>query len=238
MLIMNDRPEPTPIDLAERGANDARSDRRLFMQFHAFGECFDTPAAIEAMRQLQVPGVIYEDLNDPQGIGVVLVSEHADDFVTHYRRLLQGAPFETFTPRPELTMFGRTYSIGYERDLDETLIDRPRKHLLHHDWLWAVWYPLRRKGGFTQLPREEQMAILKEHGTIGMRFGAADAGHDIRLACHGLDRNDNDFVIGLVGPELAPLSKLVETMRSTVQTSTWLQSLGPFFVGKKVWQAD
>jgi len=87
------------------------------------------------------------------------------------------------------------------------------------------------------LPRDQQMEILKEHGTIGMKFGAADAGHDIRLACHGLDRYDNDFVIGLLGAELAPLSKLVETMRKTTQTSTWIERLGPFFVGKKVWQS-
>ena len=32
-----------------------------------------------------------------------------------------------------------------------------------------------------------------------MSFGAADYAHDIRLACHGLDKDDNDFVVGLIG---------------------------------------
>ena len=61
----------------------------------------------------------------------------------------------------------------------------------------GVWYPLRRNGRFAQLPADEQRTILAEHGEIGMAFGAADYAHDIRLACHGLDRDDNDFVIGL-----------------------------------------
>jgi len=237
---MNETPTSSdkPLDLSEHGAAGATSERRLFMQFLAFGECFETPVAIEAMRRFGVTGALYEDLHDPQGIGLVLASEDADDFVTHFRRLLQGDPFMAMAPKPELTMFGRTYTIGYERDLDETLVDRPRRTLLQPDWRWAVWYPLRRRGGFAQLPREERMSILKEHGSIGMQFGAADAAHDIRLACHGLDRHDNDFVIGLVGAELAPLSKLVETMRKTTQTSQWLERLGPFFVGKKVWQSE
>ena len=43
-----------------------------------------------------------------------------------------------------------------------------------------------------------------EHGGIGMAFGRAGLGYDIRLACHGLDRDDNDFVVGLLGPRAAP----------------------------------
>jgi chlorite dismutase len=100
-----------------------------------------------------------------------------------------------------------------------------------------VWYPLRRSGRFAQLPIEEQRVILAEHGAIGMSFGAADYAHDIRLACHGLDKHDNDFVVGLIGKDLYPLSKIVETMRKTQQTSLYLERLGPFFVGRVVWQS-
>jgi chlorite dismutase len=70
-----------------------------------------------------------------------------------------------------------------------------------------------------------------------MRFGAADYVHDIRLACHGLDRDDNDFVIGLAGKDLFPLSAIIQTMRSTQQTSLYLERLGPFFVGRAAWQS-
>ena len=56
-------------------------------------------------------------------------------------------------------------------------------------------------------------------------------------SCHGLDVHDNDFVIGLVGRQLHPLSHLVQAMRKTTQTSQYLQTLGPFFVGHALWQS-
>ncbi len=60
---------------------------------------------------------------------------------------------------------------------------------------------------------------------------------DIRLACHGLDKNDNDFVIGVLGRELYPCSAVIQAMRKTKQTSQYLESLGPFFIGKAIWQS-
>jgi chlorite dismutase len=57
------------------------------------------------------------------------------------------------------------------------------------------------------------------------------------LACHGLDKNDNDFVVGLIGKDLHPLSAIVQTMRKTQQTALYLDRLGPFFVGRAFWQA-
>ena len=66
----------------------------------------------------------------------------------------------------------------------------------------------------------------------------ADYAHDIRLACHGLDKEDNDFVIGLIGKDLFPLSAIVQKMRTTQQTSLYLERLGPFLVGRVVWQSE
>jgi chlorite dismutase len=104
-------------------------------------------------------------------------------------------------------------------------------------WPWAIWYPLRRNGAFSRLEPREQGEIIREHGAIGHKYGDADLAHDVRLACHGVDTHDNDFVIGLVGKALHPLSHLVQTMRRTVQTSQYLETLGPFFVGHAAWQA-
>lgn len=231
------RPEIEKPDIDDVGAKGQRSDSRLFMQFMCFGGCRDTGAIISAVKKAGVQAVVYEDIHAPCGIAIVTLAEDPADFLGPIRAMYQDKPFTSLSPRPDLTMFGRSYSIGYEPDLKETLFDRPRRTALNPDWPWAIWYPLRRSGRFAQLPREEQMEILKEHGTIGMAFGQADYAHDIRLACHGLDKNDNDFVIGLVGKELHPLSKLVQTMRQTKQTSQYLERLGPFFVAKTVWQA-
>jgi len=52
-----------------------------------------------------------------------------------------------------------------------------------------------------------------------------------------LDAHDNDSVIGLVGHDLHPLSHRVQALRKTVQTSQYIQTLGPFFVGHALWQA-
>src|SRR5204863_152566 len=139
--------------------------------------------------------------------------------------------------RPELTMLGRTYASGFEQDLEEWLFLRPRRTVLNPAWPWAIWYPLRRTGAFGRLSPKEQGEIIREHSILGRAYGDADLAHDVRLACHGLDVHDNDFVIGLIGRELHPLSHLVQTMRKTAQTSQYLQTLGPFFVGHVRWQS-
>ena len=72
---------------------------------------------------------------------------------------------------------------------------------------------------------------------LGRRYGEAGFAADVRLECHGIDRNDNEFVIGLIGPELFPLSKLIKDMRGTRQTAEFIQGMGPFFVGRAVYQA-
>jgi len=231
------RPQAEPIDIRESGGQGAKSDRRLFMQLLSWTGCRDTAALVGALEASGLDAVLYEDVNDPLGVALVTATQDPGVFSTTLRELLGRGPFAELTPRPAHTMLGRTYAIGYEPDLDETLIKRPRRHLFENDWPWAIWYPLRRKGGFTQLPDDEQRDILMEHGKIGMAFGSSGLAHDIRLACHGLDQADNDFVIALLGPDLAPLSKVVEAMRKTKQTANWLERLGPFFVGHKAWQS-
>ena len=229
--------EVITVDLTEKGrdaaGNPAATNRRLFMQFRAYGRCGSPSRLMEAA---EMEGVVYADVNDPQGVGLLTWSESPDFFVEELRHLLNREPLASLAPKPELTMFGRTYAIGYERPLEEYLVDLPRRKVTSAEWPWAIWYPLRREGAFGRLPQEEQMPILQEHGKIGRAFGKEGLGYDVRLACHGLDRNDNDFVVGLIGPELHPLSAIVEAMRKTTQTAQYLRSLGPFFVGKAIWQ--
>jgi hypothetical protein len=230
-----------PPDLHEHGGvkdgEPQRSDRRLFMQLLAFGGCTDAAAVASHVAQAGIDGAVYEDVNDPRGVAVLTVTTTPETFVQRVRPALNAGACAGLTLKPEYTMLGRTYAIGYEPDLEETLVDRPRRTVLNRDWPWAVWYPLRRSGRFAQLPEQEQRTMLAEHGTLGKSFGAGDYAHDVRLACHGLDRDDNDFVIGLIGKELFPLSALVQAMRKTQQTALYLDRLGPFFVGCAIWQS-
>ena len=232
---------PEPPDLSEKGGNKngvpQRSDDRLFMQLLVFGDCRDTRPLALALEASGMTSVLYEDVNDPRGVALLTVAENPNDFVDRVRLLLNTDPFAPLTQKPEYTLLGRTYSLGYEPDLVDVLLHRPKRTVLNRDWRWAMWYPLRRSGRFSNLNIEEQRVILAEHGAIGMSFGAADLVHDVRLACHGLDKNDNDFIVGLIGKELFPLSAIVQTMRKTQQTSLYLERLGPFFVGRAVWQS-
>ena len=230
-----------PPDISEKGGlkdgRPQRSDRRLFMQLLAFGDCSDSSAIAGHLDGCADAVVVYEDLHDPHGIAVLTVSEDPNVFLSRVRPRLTTGPMAGLTLKPQYTMVGRTYSLGYEPDLRDALLERPMRTIANPDWGWAIWYPLRRSGAFAQLPVEQQRTILAEHGQIGMQFGAADYVHDVRLACHGLDRDDNDFVIGLIGKDLYPLSALVQTMRKTQQTSLYLERLGPFFVGRALWQS-
>ena len=135
-------------------------------------------------------------------------------------------------------MLGRTYSTGFEPDLEHWLLRRPEQTVLNPDWPWAIWYPLRRAGAFARLDRKIQGELMREHANLGRAYAHADLAHDVRLACHGLDENDNDFVIGLVGAELYPLSHLVQAMRATQHTAEYIARMGPFFVGRVVWRSE
>jgi chlorite dismutase len=229
------------LDLSEKGKDKdgqiISMNRRLFMQLLAYGGCRNTGTLIEALDQSGIDGVLYADLNDPQGVALLTMHEDPDFFVTRLRQLLNRPPFSELTPKPEYTMLGRTYALGYEQDLEATLVTRPRRRALDPELPWAVWYPLQRVKNFETLPEQEQRLVLMEHGGIGMTFGKAGLAHDIRLACHGLDKHDNDFVVAVLSPNLYPCSAVVQAMRKTKQTSHYLERLGPFFIGKAVWQA-
>ena len=229
------------LDIRETGAPKEgvlqKSDRRLFMQFLAFGGVKSQDALAKAVAQCPLEAVLYDDLNDPQGAGLLLMAEDPALFVTALRPFLLAEPFASVQQKQELTMMGRTYGLGREPDLEDWLLKKPRRNVFNPANSWAIWYPLRRKPEFELLTKEEQSKILFEHARIGMAYGQAGFAHDIRLACHGLDKNDNEFVLGIVSPNLYPLSRLVQNMRKTQQTSRYMQSLGPFFVGKIFWQS-
>jgi hypothetical protein len=213
------------------------TNRRLFMQLLVV----DGPAGKDAdglaekiaelCSRRRVAAVVYADVADPRGVGLLTWSEDPAHVVRAVRPLFADPALTSATSRPEYSMLGRTYATGHEPDLEWSLLSRPVENALNEAHRWHVWYPLRRVGAFARLEPHDQSQILREHAQIGMAYGAQELAHDIRLACHGLDTHDNEFVIGLVGRELQPLSHLVQGMRKTRQTSEFIERMGPFFVG-------
>jgi chlorite dismutase len=237
----SDRRSENRIDVQEHGmapdGSRSSTGRRLFMQLQVFTDCHDAEAVAKKVEASGIEAVVYLDVNDPRGVGLLTMSEDPAQFVALVRPLVNEAPLRSLRFRPELAMLGRTYASGYEQNVDDWLLGRPRRNALDPEWPWAIWYPLRRVGAFNALADEEQKSILREHGGIGRLYGEQGLAHDIRLACFGIDTNDNEFIIGLVGKDLHPLSHLVQRMRKTRQTSEFMEKMGPFFVGRALWQS-
>lgn len=235
------RPQLPTIDVNEYGATrgDVKQsmNRRLFMQLQVYQAPMGAnanklaDALAGALSAANMPGVIYADAHDPRGMGLLTWSEDPADFVAKVRPIFANNELNKLELRPEYSMLGRSYALGHEQNLEYWILERPAENASNPELNWAVWYPLRRKGEFEALPKEERNQILHEHSFIGRAYGAQNLANDVRLACHGIDPNDNDFVIGLVGETLHPLSHVVQSMRKTVQTSTWMEKMGPFFVG-------
>ena len=126
-----------PPDLSEkgglRGGVPQRSNERLFMQLLAFGDCRDIDRVTVAVAAASLSAVVYEDLNDPRGIALLTLAGTPDLFVDEVRPLIGTTAFADLSFKPHYTMFGRTYSLGYEPDLADTLIHRPTRTVLHPD---------------------------------------------------------------------------------------------------------
>ncbi len=242
------RPPGLPeIDVNEYGGKKdgvrQSMDRRLFMQLLVY-DCppgmdaaEPTEALCAALASSGVPGVVYEDMNAPHGLALLTWSDDPAHFVQNVRPLFRAPELRVLLPRPDWTMIGRSYASGYERDLEHYLLHRSVENVTNPEWPWAVWYPLRRSGAFAKLDHETQANILREHASIGMAYGQQGLAHDVRLACHGIDAKDNEFLIALVGDRLHRLSHVVQRMRSTTQTAEYITQMGPFFVGYAKYQS-
>src|SRR5690606_38058788 len=151
------------LDLAERGMRRGQPialDRRLFMKFTAFGNCAHATQLERPLAELDAACALYLDVNDPRGVAVMAAHEDPEFFVTALRDVFNAPPFRGLVHKPELDMLGRSYSIGYESDLEDTLLVKPREKLLNPAHRWAVWYPLQRSKKFQTLPADHQRRIL------------------------------------------------------------------------------
>ena len=120
---------PKGVDLRERGRDEAGRtlylDARLYMQLQVFTGCHDMDPIIRICRRSGLCGALYADVLDPYGFGLLALSTDAEYFVTELRILFGMASFATLNRKPEHTLFGRTYAIGYESDLEEVPAQAP-----------------------------------------------------------------------------------------------------------------
>ena len=87
-----------------RGGEQQTSDRRLFMQLLAWGNADDTQNLAGALDDSGMEGVLYEDANDPRGVGLLTWSEWPDFFVEQLRPFLRHSAFHNLAFKPDYTM--------------------------------------------------------------------------------------------------------------------------------------
>ena len=81
------------LDIRERGAGQQVSTRRLFVQLQVFSGCADARPLISALERSEIEAVLYLDVNDPRGVGVLALSEDPNLFVTGLRDVFNLPPF-------------------------------------------------------------------------------------------------------------------------------------------------
>lgn len=100
------------IDISEQGrGSDGQvicSDQRLFMKLLVYSGCTDSKILTPALGKSGIECVQYEELNDPQGIGLLTEDSDPNDFLQNRKLLLNKSRFIELQQKPEYTLFGRT----------------------------------------------------------------------------------------------------------------------------------
>ena len=134
--------EDRKLDLREKGAvknGEAQFlDQRLFIQIQVFTGCEDLKALEHPLENLKFPAVLYENLHDPKGIALLTMSQNPEHFFTRTRPLFSSRPWAQLSLKPDYSFFGRTYSLGYEPNLEDWLLKRPQRVILDEQFPWAV----------------------------------------------------------------------------------------------------
>ena len=78
-------------------------DERAYYQLHVFTGAGDTREIVAAVRESKLNAVVYADVNDPRGVGILIISEDPALFVGKARNLLAGPPFDRLERLEEFT---------------------------------------------------------------------------------------------------------------------------------------
>ncbi len=157
------------------------------------------------VRRAGSTGALYVDANDPQGIGIMVASEDPDYFVTRLATLFNRRPFADFVHRPRVR-HARSQLLDRlrVRPRGHTAREAARKAAEPREYTGPSGTRCSAPRSSRPCPADHQRRILAEHGSLAKRYGAGGHAADVRLACHGLDSNDNDFIVGLARTQATP----------------------------------
>ena len=200
------------------------TDSCLFTQLLVFTDCTDIKPLVLLLDRMSLTYVVYKNLNDPQGIGLLTIADHPELLVTELRDVLCSRAFRVLMQRHDLTMTGRGGDDAAARiDELETVVN-------NEQWPWALWYPMRCTPAFAHLNEKEQGSVLDELAS-GIDLSEEDFGH-ILLKSHALNRGGGELIHGVHARSPQHLSRVVEAITSTERFDEHIAGAGPFFVGR------
>jgi len=210
-------------------SEDRGADTRLFMQLLVFTDCSDLRPLLLPLERLPLDIVLYKDVSDPQGVGLLAITEDPELLVTDLRELLDSRVFRVLMLRNELTMAGHAGTHDGQGEHPAAGIAKSEA------WRWVAWFPLRTAAAMATLSETKQDEA----------FAAIETACDddsnccrVRLRSHALNRAGNDFVYGLHGHDLHHLTSSIDAMRRAPRYAELIASCGPFFVGRALRDGD
>ena len=208
------------------------------MKFTAFGGCADPQAAVAALAEDGVEGALYVDANDPQGIGLIVAAEDPG--------LLRDDAARAVQPPAVRGVHAQARVRHARPHVLDRLRARSRGHAVHEaarqdaeprEPLGRVVSAAARRRSFRRC--RPIISAASWPSTARSRNATAPAGMPPTCASRATasTRTTTTSSSACSARTCIRLSAVVQEMRKTEQTAQYLDSLGPFFVGKAVWQA-
>jgi hypothetical protein len=208
----------------------AANDTPLFLQLLVFTDCVDYKPLSLQLDRLPIDCLLFKDLRDPQGIGLLAFSDDPEHIASDLRDMLSSRLFRAFMLRHELTMTARTFGD----------IARAREELeaatRNREWPWAIWHPIKGTAALAALDEKLHAAAFGRMVDV-TGLGPSDFGR-VLLKGHGLDGHGNDFVQGFFGRHLHQLSAIIESTQRSPLHGELVSASGPYFVGRSLAAGD
>ncbi len=182
-----------------------------------------------ALDRSGVSGVLYEDVNDPRG-------DRAADVQRGSRRVRRSR-----AAAAESAAVRRAHAEARVHDARPHLLDRLRagsegsRCSIGRDERCSIRTGSGRSGircagaaGLRSCRRRSSGSFSPSTARSGCRSAPATTRTTSASPATGSTRRTTTSSIGLIGKDLFPLSAIVQTMRTTQQTSLYLERLGPF----------
>lgn len=87
-----------------------------------------------ALTSAGLDAVLYKEVSDPTGVGLLVMSEDAETLTGDLHELFRNRPFSALVRKPDHARLGVTYAPADDGDSLQAMADRRRERLLNPAW--------------------------------------------------------------------------------------------------------